>query len=172
MIVYLSEKSKFINDVDDGSIEVVIESAFTKATGRRVGESEKKSWKNSLGFMERIVHDAEIPNDAGVAIEFHIPRSSNRVDFILTGLDENDKRSVIIVELKQWSEVEVTDKDAIVKTFIGKSKIETPHPSYQAWSYSTLMSDLNEAIEKDEIRLTPCAYLHNCAQDDVLNDAQ
>jgi len=37
----------------------------------------------------------------------------------------------------------------------------TPHPSYQAWTYAKLISEYNEEVEKENISLYPCAYLHN-----------
>ena len=170
MIVYMNDKSKFVNDVVDDNIDDVIERKYKEITGHRVSDNEKRSWRNSLLFMKDIVHDQEIPNDSGIAIEFHIPRSSNRVDFIITGKDANEKRSVVIVELKQWEKVTLTEKDGIVNTYVGGRNSDHLHPSYQAWSYAALMSDFNEAIEKDNIQLKPCAYLHNCDQPEIIRN--
>src|SRR5699024_1727050 len=52
-------------------------------------------------------------------------------------------------------------KEAIVKTYIGGGIRETPHPSYQVWSYASLIKDYNENVQEDHIELYPCAYLHN-----------
>lgn len=51
--------------------------------------------------MAKVLNDEEIPGDAGVAIEYGIPQTSNRVDFILTGSCAEKNPNVIIVELKQ-----------------------------------------------------------------------
>ena len=40
-----------------------------------------------MEFMNKILVDTEIPDDCGVAIEFTIPTTSKRIDFILTGQD-------------------------------------------------------------------------------------
>ncbi|OOM78344.1 hypothetical protein CLPUN_19530 [Clostridium puniceum] len=113
-------------------------------------------------YMFKALNTHDIPDECGVAIEYRIPATSRRVDFILTGLDENDKENVIIVELKQWNELEeVTDEDAIVRTAINRGKRRTPHPSYQAWLYASLIEDYNESVERNNIKLHPCAYLHN-----------
>ncbi len=99
--------------------------------------------------------------NAGVAIEFKIPYTSKRVDFLISG-KKGEKNPVVIVELKQWSAVEViSGKEAIVKTVINRAKVETTHPSYQAWSYAALIKDYNENAQNEEIGLYPCAYLHN-----------
>jgi uncharacterized protein len=116
-----------------------------------------------------VLVSGNVPEDAGVAIEYGIPLTAKRVDFILTGQDESDRDVALIVELKQWSEVECTDKDAIVRTVVGGAKREVLHPSYQAWTYAALIRDYNETVQDDAIELVPCAYLHNCVSGDVLN---
>ena len=112
--------------------------------------------------MHNALDIGEIPDDAGVAIEYRIPLTSRRVDFMLSGTDSNDRDSVVIVELKQWSDVEKTGKDAIVRTWLGGSLREVTHPSYQAWTYAALIQDFNVEIQDSNISLRPCAYLHNC----------
>ncbi len=161
MLVYNSTKERFLNDVLTNDIENIILNFFEKKLNRRVSNSEIQSWKNSMSYMDRVLSDDEIPKDSGVAIEFQIPQTSKRVDFILTGKDEKNNDQVIIVELKQWSEVEKTDKDGVVKTRFKSGLVETSHPSYQAWSYASLLRGFNETVYTDKINLVPCAYLHN-----------
>jgi DUF2075 family protein len=162
MIVYLATKTQFIDDVFSNCIEEKILNEFKNRLCRSVGESEVLSWKNSMGYMHRVLVDPEIPDDAGVAIEFNIPQTSKRIDFILTGLNAERRRTAVVVELKQWERAEATEKDAIVRTFVGGSNREVNHPSYQAWSYAALLEDFNEAVRAEPILLKPCAYLHNC----------
>ncbi len=170
MIVYSSTKQKFQEDIMTNSIGSIILDKYKDVTGRDTGVSEVNSWTNSLQFMDRILNDDSIPEDVGISIEYHIPRSSKRIDFIITGLDESKKDSVIIIELKQWQKAEITDKDAVVVTRFKHGEKETPHPSYQAWSYKKLLEDYNETVEEDKINLTPCAYLHNYDEDEVIKN--
>ncbi len=125
-----------------------------------------------MGRMRGVLADEEIPNDAGVAIEFNIPHTSNRIDFLLSGLDKDDKNSIIIVELKQWKHVKHVNKDGIVSTYTGHSDREVVHPSYQAWSYSTLIESFNQDVYDKEVGLHPCAFLHNydIKESDPIND--
>jgi DUF2075 family protein len=169
MIVYLAEKSQFLEDVDSNKIEELILSEYIRAYGHSVSSSEKNAWRNSMGFMHRIMDDREIPNSAGVAIEFGIPQSVKRIDFILTGKDSNFLPTALIVELKQWTEAQRTDKDGIVNTILGGARVETAHPSYQAWSYASLLADFSEAVRDHNISLAPCAYLHNCVDGSTIN---
>ncbi|MFN5007280.1 MAG: DNA/RNA helicase domain-containing protein [Ignavibacteria bacterium] len=117
--------------------------------------------------MSNILDD-EIPGDAQISIEFTLPNTSKRIDFIISGQDTDNKDCAVIVELKQWESAKATEKDAIVKTFLGKGIVETTHPSYQAWSYKELLEGFNEAVYTKGIHLHPCAYLHNCTNADDL----
>jgi len=168
MIVYLANKAQFRGDIFSNRIEEVVHEAFKGVLNKSVGASELASWKNSLKYMDSVLEDSGIPNDSGVAIEFNIPQTGKRVDFIVTGTREDGERTAVIVELKQWQEVEETPKDAIVRTFVGARDREVSHPSYQAWSYAMLIEDFNETVRQDPIHLFPCAYLHNCASDSVI----
>lgn len=82
--------------------------------------------------MSSILNDKAIPHDTCVSIEYQIPQKSKRIDFILSGKDGNKKDNVIIIELKQWKNASITEKDGIVKTALRKGLHETSHPSYQA----------------------------------------
>ncbi len=117
-----------------------------------------------------VLHDDDIPASAGVSIEYNIPLTNRRVDFILTGKDANRQDTAVIVELKQWQEAQVTNKDAIVKTRFQHGEQETNHPSYQAWSYAALIQDYNQTVRDEAITLQPCAYLHNMKSADAIND--
>lgn len=161
MIVYEALRSEFTEDVFSNVIEGRILSAFERRVGHSTSKSEIESWKNSMVYMNNALLGAGVPADAGVAIEYKVPQTSKRIDFILTGLDENNQDTAIIVELKQWSEAFVTEKDAIVETFVGGNVREVPHPSYQAWTYAALIQDFNESAHDGRIKMRPCAYLHN-----------
>ena len=168
MIVYLQTKSQFREDVLSNRIEDKVLDSFKGALGKKVGSSELASWRNSLPYMSRVLEDPGIPQNSGVAIEFNIPQTGKRVDFIITGTREDGQRTAVIVELKQWQESEATTKDAIVSTFVGGREREVNHPSYQAWSYAMLIEDFNETVRRDPIHLRPCAYLHNYEPDSVI----
>jgi DUF2075 family protein len=169
MIVYLATKAAFRDDIFSNQIEKKVLDVFKGKLGRSVGDSELASWRNSLPFMDRVLEDAEIPQSTGVAIEFNIPQSSKRIDFILTGTGSDGKGTAVIIELKQWEIAKATTKDAVVSTFLGGCQREVNHPSYQAWSYAMLIEDFNETVRLDPIHLRPCAYLHNCESSSVIH---
>ena len=170
MIVYQSTKQGFRDDVFSNEIDKKILEAYKIHLGRSTSANETLSWKNSMSYMDRIMEDPDIPADAGISIEFQIPLTSKRIDFIITGLNEVQQEQVVIIELKQWSSAELTDKDALVKTRFQHGVSETAHPSYQAWSYATLIKDYNQTVRDEQITLTPCAYLHNYPKDQIITN--
>ncbi|OGQ22327.1 MAG: AAA family ATPase [Deltaproteobacteria bacterium RIFCSPLOWO2_02_FULL_44_10] len=171
MIVYSSTKQGFLNDVMSNDIHNEILYAFQEKLGHSTSINEIMSWQNSMPYMARILDDQDIPADAGVAIEYKIPQTSRRVDFILTGLNEQNKEAVVLIELKQWSTASMTGKDAVVETYVGHALREVNHPSYQAWSYAMLIEDYNQTVQEEEIEINPCAYLHNYTPDEVISDS-
>lgn len=168
MIVYQSTKEGFLEDVLRNEIDTKINQAFYDHLGRHTSPNEVLSWTNSMMHMSNVLMDNEIAANAGISIEFQIPLTSQRIDFIITGLDEDQKEQVIIIELKQWSSAQLTDKDAMVRTRFQHGETETVHPSYQAWSYAALIESYNQTVRDEQINLVPCAYLHNYNPDNVI----
>ncbi len=171
MIIYNATKASFQNDILNNNIEDKIQDILYSKTRRRVSENEVRSWKNSLIYMNEVISDQDIPNNSSVAIEYGIPQSAKRIDFIIAGQDSKKNDSVVIVELKQWDYANRTNKDAIVKTFVGGREREVEHPSYQAWTYASLLRDYNEILHDGKIKLQPCAYLHNLKEDDTVRSS-
>ncbi|MEM9291672.1 MAG: DNA/RNA helicase domain-containing protein [Acidobacteriota bacterium] len=168
MIVYAETKAGFRDHVRSNEIDSKILAGFKRHLGHSTGESEIASWRNSLNYMSHVLDEPEIPDDAGVLIEYQIPQTAKRVDFIVTGKGDSGRGAMVIVELKQWQEVELSPKDGIVTTFIGKNNREVPHPSYQAWTYAALLRDFNETVQTEEVELRSCAYLHNMGPNSVI----
>ena len=163
MIVYNDVKRQFVNDVKDNSIADKILDAI-KMRGLNAGhEKEYSSWQNSMQFMRNIVDDSEIDDEVRICIEYNIPLTSKRVDFIIAGADKAGNENIVIVELKQWQKAEVVADDMhyCVKTFIANTDRIVCHPSYQAYSYSCFLKNYSQSLTDESINLVPCAYLHN-----------
>lgn len=171
MIVYHTTKEGFMNDILSNDIDKRIDDAFYERLGYHTSKNEIRSWKNSMMRIYAIITDQEIPMSAGITIEYQIPLSSNRIDFIISGYNEEKQKKVIIIELKQWETAQKTPKDAIVKTRFQKGIAEVTHPSYQAFSYSSMLMCFNQNIQEGNMELLPCAYLHNYAPDNIITDS-
>lgn len=162
MIVYSGLKSDFLTAVEQDSIATEIEENIYNRMHRRSAQSEFRSWENSLEYMYKVLNDTAIPTNSGIAIEYNIPQTSKRVDFIISGYGEKKDPNVVIIELKQWDKVNTIDgQDALVETYTGGAVRKVVHPSYQAWSYAAMIYDYNQNVQLGNIVLHPCAYMHN-----------
>ena len=160
MLVYNGTKNDFMNSVENDTIAYEIQQKLIESMNRHTARNEFMSWENSLQYMYKVLNDKEIPIDSGIAIEYN---------------SETQKENVIIIELKQWDQLDAVDgKEAVVETYTGNAKRKVVHPSYQAWSYAQLINDYNYTVQQDEIDLHPCTYLHNYwrKDNDPLDDIQ
>ncbi|MCR5530107.1 MAG: DUF2075 domain-containing protein [Saccharofermentans sp.] len=162
MIVYSGLKTDFLTAVEEDSIASEIEENIYNKMHRKTAQNEFRSWENSLEYMYKVLNDDGIAKDAGIAIEYNIPQTSKRVDFIISGYDQKKTPNVVIIELKQWDKVNtVAGQDALVETYTGNGMRKVVHPSYQAWSYASMITDYNQNVQQQNILLHPCAYMHN-----------
>ena len=175
MLVYDGTKAEFLVSVEQDTIAYEIEQNIYEKMNRHTARSEFRAWENSLEYMYKVMNDQEIPMDAGIAIEYNIPQTSKRIDFLVSGYDESERGNVVIIELKQWDKIEsIQGKDGLVETYTGNAVRKVVHPSYQAWSYASLIKDYNQAVQDNELNLWPCAYLHNYRRkpNDPLDEVQ
>ena len=171
MILYSASKSEFSKDIISNQIEHRLLDAFEKRLGRRTGKSEIDSWKNSFNYIHNLLIDPEIPDDVTVALEYKVPHTAKRIDLLICGKNAEKRNSVVIIELKQWSEANKTELDGIVETRLGGALRQTAHPAYQAWTYASMLKDFNSTVQDKNIEITSCAYLHNCeGSADLLDD--
>lgn len=168
MVIYDSTKQGFLADVPH--IESILSLSIRTKLGEEATEGEIRSWHNSLRYMSRVIDSKAIPDDAGIALEYNIPVTNNRIDFIITGVNQKEEAQVVMVELKQWQHLQATDKDGLVVTRYEDGLKETTHPSYQVACYASLLYDFKEAVQKRAVRLHPCVFMHNYEDDGSLTD--
>jgi len=166
MIIYEDTIEQFSDDVILNKISDKLCDLLREHHLSGGSDSEKNSWMNSLQFMKNVLDTQEIPNDCKVAVEYNIPQTSKRVDFMILGKDNNDTDHVVIIELKQWAKVEKVS-DTFRHSVMSDLRSHEPvaHPSYQAYTYKSLIRNYGGAEDLDESSLNPCAYLHNLSED-------
>jgi len=168
VLAYLSTKDQFL--LDAPTIEDKVRAEVKRKLGHNVGDAEYSSWRNSLGnAMYHAMNTDEIPGEAGVAIEYRVNGRAFRIDFMLSGKNHTGKESLVIIELKQWTDIEFSDLAEHVRTYVGGGIKDKPHPSYQAWSYLSHLKMYNEYIYETDVEVKACAYLHNCDDPSVVN---
>ena len=152
MIAYNETLDTFYRHVNQNVIANMVQSKL----GFKVGESEQRAFRRSLPAIANALRNASLPSDVEVAIEYKIPLTNRRIDFIIAGADETGKDHIVICELKQWDKVQHTDMEDIV--LVGNE--EHVHPSWQAYSYGTTISNFNEYVYSNDVEVNTCTFLH------------
>ena len=134
------------------------------------GKSEQYAWQDAAIYMKNILELSNLPDDVEIGMELKIPVTNNRIDFLIAGLNENDEKSLLVVELKRWSSVSKSDKENLVNADDTRYGQDSLHPSYQAYSYKINLEAYNETIINENIEINSCSYLHNLRQDKDIKD--
>lgn len=171
MLAYLGTKSDFLKDAP--VIEDKVRDAVKEKLNFNVSQSEYQSWRNSLGnAMSHVMRSEEIPDDAGIAIEYRLNGRRFRLDFVISGLDYQGNESLVIIELKQWTDVQYSDLEEHIRTALGGGIRDVTHPSYQVWSYKSHLELYNEYVYENGLSVEACVYLHNCKDGTVINNSR
>jgi DUF2075 family protein len=161
----------FVGDTVRNQIARKLSDAFFLYYGYPAGKSEVAAWGNSLRAMAQVVQHAKL-EDHGVFVEYELPSSSRRLDFMICGRDVSSHDEAVIVELKQWSECEAAEPEGLVSTWVGGRNREVAHPSVQVGQYQQYLADSHSAFYEGDypVSLSACSYLHNyeIKADDVL----
>lgn len=173
MILYNATSAEFINDVISSKLTKKIENSFEMRWGYKPNQSEVYSWENSLPKIRDILQLAQI-TDAHIVIEYEVPYCQHRIDCMIFGKDIDQNENILIVELKQWSDVtskeetkqttisQNSDEANLVETYVGGSIRDVPHPSEQIKNYENyLKCFVSEFHNEKPVQLTSIAYCHN-----------
>lgn len=161
MLLYQETSKEFVIETTKNEIVDRLEESFKRQMGYGPSVAERRSWQNSLRAMALVVGMSGLKNH-GVGIEYQLPGSSKRLDFMISGLSLDKKKEAVIIELKQWEKTEAGDGDKVV-TFVGQRDRDVLHPSVQVGHYRQYLTDQLEVLHEGNtaIRLSACSYLHN-----------
>jgi len=136
--------------------------AFKSSFGYKPTGSEYNSWSNSCQHVKNLISEVGL-TDNMVCLEYEVPYNTGRIDCMLFGRGVDKKAYTVLMELKQWSQVEeLDDEENFVETYTGGSIKKVPHPSQQVESYHNHLISFVQVFEVDEkYKLFSCAYCHN-----------
>lgn len=152
---------EFCRAVKTNRIFADLEMAFRERTGGSVSLAERDSWHGSLPRLSGLLELCELPGDVLVGLEVQIPYYSERIDAAVYSHDAIGQPSVVLIELKQWSEVERgTDERLIVRMRHGP--VAVVHPSLQVDGYRRHLKNFVKAFHATPgIQIACCVYAHN-----------
>jgi len=161
MQLYSGTSQQFIVDSTKNQIAEKLRQTFFPHFHYNPSPNEINSWKNSLTKIKDVVEGTEL-YDHGIILEYQLPLSSRRLDFLISGVGEDDRDHAVIVELKQWDKCEESPLENEVVSWVGGGKREILHPSKQVGQYKEYLEDCHTAFHVDPaIHLNACSYLHN-----------
>ncbi len=151
----------FCRSVKTNRVFAELEQAFFAVMGRSVGPAERASWMGSLPRLSGALELAALPTDAFIGLEVQIPYYSERIDAALYGHDAAGQPFVVIVELKQWSEVDIGD-DGRLAVRMRTGLVPVTHPSFQADGYRRHLTNFVRAFHNEPaVKVASCVYVHN-----------
>jgi DUF2075 family protein len=130
---------------------------------RGINPSEYRSWQQSLNYLKNSFEYTGLVNNK-IIIEYQLPYSTRRIDVLLFGRNDHQNESVVLMELKQWSNENVEDcpVEGNIIVDYGKFIKEQVHPSLQVQAYHYDLKDFITLFADDPaIALNSCAYCHN-----------
>jgi len=160
--LYSGSSEQFIEDTTQNQIADKLSLSFFDHFRYRPSDSEVRSWQNSLKDMALLLGTSGL-TDHGVILEYQLPQTSKRLDFLVCGKDDVNRDNAVIVELKQWERCDQAEGENEVTTFVGGAMREVLHPSAQANQYRMYLQDNHTAFYDgfDPVALSSCSYLHN-----------
>ncbi|MGD0336540.1 MAG: DNA/RNA helicase domain-containing protein [Candidatus Omnitrophota bacterium] len=162
MRLYEGSIKEFSADVIHNRIADILRDNFLAYYRRIPSEPEFRSWQQSLNFLNNAFTYSALTNNK-VIVEYELPYSTRRIDVLIFGKNNASKDSVVLMELKQWSNEHVYDcenEGNIIIDFYGKK--EVAHPCLQVEGYSFDLQDFLTVFSNDDpIHLNSCTYCHN-----------
>jgi uncharacterized protein len=108
MRLYEGIISEFNNAIVRNELADQISSNYEKYFHRGVNPAEYRSWQQSLNYLKNSFEYTGLLNNK-IIIEYQLPYSTRRIDVLLFGRNDHQNESVVLMELKQWSNENVED---------------------------------------------------------------
>jgi len=153
----------FSEHIHQNRIADVLKSSYQIQCGKNPSDSEYRSWQQSLVILNNSFHHSLLVSN-WLIIEYQLPFSSRRIDVLIFGKSVHKEDTVVLMELKQWSNDSVEDCEVEGNVLVdyGKFREERPHPSLQVEGYHfDLMDFLKIFDDRDKPSLNSCVYCHN-----------
>lgn len=128
-------------------------------------ESECRSWENSIPILVSVLHQAGL--DALTLVLEYLTPIGNRIDAVLLGEEQKTERPlVLIIELKQWSDIgENPDcQQSMVSVCISRAENrfeDRMHPVQQTLTYAKHLRRNHSNIADGKMEVRCLQFLHN-----------
>ena len=171
-VAYSASKKQFLYDWDTNRfMDLMCEGAALNHIGGSY--SEKKSWESNAAKIRSLLSLTHLPDDIEIAFEYKCPLSG-RIDCMLFGYGKDNKKHIVHIELKQWSNDTVTQiyNTGVfeVSALVGGSYRLLAHPSQQALNYQQNILNYVSVTNDSDSDLNGYAYCYNYKYEGRPND--
>jgi len=162
MRLYEGSIREFNQDITHNRIADIVQDCYRLYYHKSPSNSEYRSWQQSLNILNNSFRYSGL-KDNQIVIEYELPYSTRRIDVLVFGKDRTERDSVVLMELKQWSNEHIHDcenEGNILVDFLGRR--EVAHPCLQVEGYHFDLQDFLRIFQElPPIKLSSCAYCHN-----------
>ena len=140
MIIYQDSTKQFLVDTRENRLSEIMLESFKIRFGHIPSNSMYNSWQNSMSRVADLIDKANL-FDNMIALEYEVPYNQMMIDCLLFGKDLNEKDTIVLIELKQWSGVSAIEDQGNyqekyeVETVTGGRNRIVAHPSQQVEGY-------------------------------------
>ena len=186
MFPYYARKDKFIDDFEHGHLISHLDGELQHTLDEQVDIAEIASWRNSSAYVFIVLNHPDVPDTIEIGVEYVAEQIQGdrpkRVDAVLAGYNLNHEKCMILLELKQYSNLEYKEEEPDQdKKFVNvwRTLEKKCNPFYQIDQYREMISGYNsmiydtcdveipDGIKKDNIKRV--VFFHNLNRD-KLND--
>lgn len=147
----------------ESRVEALLTEFFVHQGLGRPGESERRSWRNSLPVLADDLRAAGL-DGVEVLFEPRLPLTK-RADVVLAGVDpKTGRNSYLVVELRQWTRARRWEDSDVLLDVDGARYSPVLHPSLQVDGYVDYMRDFVSGLSSEPESISGAAYLHNASE--------
>lgn len=157
--LYRSSIPQFLDRIESRSVHQMLVAESAIAGLMPPSDGEINSWKRSLPALAEVLQHPDFADDE-IFIELLMPISSGRCDVLLTGRDAGGRAAAVIIELKQWTYVQLGHYPEHVQAH---NRVLL-HPSVQVHGYVQHLRMFSGAFQRDDpepLHLYGVVFLHN-----------
>jgi len=111
MRLYEGTVADFNSDVIRSILADKLAEKYQNHYQKTVGKSEYRAWQQSSQYLKNCFEVAPLTHNK-LIVEYELPYSSRRIDVLLFGSDSAEKDCIVLLELKQWSNDNVSNVPA------------------------------------------------------------
>ena len=191
MFPYYAKKDKYLYDFEHGHLISHLDGELQHTLDEQVDIAEIASWRNSSAYVFIVLNHPDVPDTIEIGMEYVAEQIQGdrpkRVDAVLAGYNSEHEKCMILLELKQYSNLEYKEEEPDQdKKFVNvwRTLEKKCNPFYQIDQYREMISQYNsmiydtgdveipDGIKKDHIKRV--VFFHNLDKNklDVLTSRQ